>query len=226
MSLEIDALSVRGGFRLTARVDVPMQGLTAVLGPSGAGKTSLLRLIAGLDRASEGKLSIDGEVLDEPLAKTFVPPWQRRVATAFQDARLWPHLTVRAHLTYAAKRIGGGEPAALDEVVDKLGLGALLARRPAGLSGGERQRVALGRALLSGARLILADEPTAMVDSARRDMMEGLIRGMAGKTPILFVGHEQQRLRAIADRVLIVDGGRTEGPFDAAGSARSIEASA
>src|SRR5690349_6083131 len=148
-----DAAAVRADVRL-ARKDfaldldfaAPARGITGILGPSGSGKTTLLRCIAGLERGASGRVSVNGDSWQDE--KTFVPPHARPVGFVFQDARLFPHLTVRGNLEYGARRAGGPGAVAFDDAVALLALAPLLARKPASLSAGEAQRVAIGRALL------------------------------------------------------------------------------
>src|SRR5580700_11327430 len=146
-----------GGFTLDAAFDTE-GGLTALFGRSGAGKTSLVNAIAGLYRPERGRIAVDGEVLTDTAAGIFIPAHRRRVGYVFQEGRLFPHLSVRQNLLYGrwfAPKVAGG--ADLDQIVELLGIGNLLARRPANLSGGEKQRVAIGRALLARPRLLVMD---------------------------------------------------------------------
>ena len=178
---------------------IPGQVL-AVTGPSGAGKTTLLRLIAGLDKADEGAISFNGREL------THVAAWERGFATAFQDARLMPHLSVRENLLFARKRSREAPMFAdIDPVIEALDLAPLLHRRVMGLSGGERQRVGLGRALLGSAQLLLLDEPTAMVDSVRRRAIAALVRETANRAAVLMASHLSDPIAA--ERSIRVENG-------------------
>ena len=157
------------GFALEADFAMPGDGVTALFGPSGCGKTTILSAIAGLLRPREGRVVRDGKVLLDTARGIALPPEARRCAVVFQDARLFPHLSVESNLRYGLRRAPRDATGPnLPDVVSLLGLEALLQRRPAGLSGGEKQRVALGRALLSRPLLLLMDEPLAALDAPRR----------------------------------------------------------
>jgi molybdate transport system ATP-binding protein len=203
----------RGDFTLQVTQALPLSGLTAISGPSGAGKSTLLRVIAGFERGA-GRISFGTEVWEN--GTTFVPPHRRRVATVFQDARLFPHLDVAGNLAYAARRAGGR--ADMAGVIARLDLGTLLPRRATGLSGGEAQRVALGRALLTAPRLILMDEPLSALDAARRAEILPMIEALRdeGGTPILYVSHAIAEVARLATQVLALSGGRVAafGPAD------------
>ncbi len=206
--LTLDLAAERGTFRLRVDETLPLTGVTALFGPSGAGKSTLLRAIAGFDRLA-GRIAFGDEVWQD--GGHFVPPHRRHVATVFQDARLFAHLTVRGNLDYAARR--SGSPAQIARVADQLALGPLLDRRTQDLSGGEAQRVALGRALLSGPRLILMDEPLSALDAARRAEILPMIEALAaaGNVPVIYVSHSLPEVARLADRVLLIEGGRITG---------------
>jgi molybdate transport system ATP-binding protein len=181
-------------------------GITALTGPSGAGKTTILNIVAGLVRPDAGTVSFAGEVLEGP--GRHVPPHRRGFGVAFQDHRLFPHLTVRQNLLYGAwfRRAGRGR---LDEVTGLLGIGPLLTRRPRDLSGGERQRVALGRALLMGPRMLILDEPLAALDPARKAEVLPWLRAVCAGAgvPILYVSHAMDEITALAASVLRIEAG-------------------
>ena len=193
-------------------------GVTAVFGRSGAGKTTTLNAIAGLLRPDEGYLEIDGTPLMDTARGLHVPPHKRRFATVFQDARLFPHLSVAQNLDFGTRYAPAGRIIARDDVIALLGLAALLARAPATLSGGEKQRVALGRALLSGPRMLLMDEPLASLDAARKDeilpYLEQLRDG-ALRLPILYVSHALDEITRLADRLVVLRNGQVaaQGPL-------------
>jgi molybdate transport system ATP-binding protein len=199
----------RGAFRLSAAISAPAGVVTALFGPSGAGKTSLLRAIAGLDRLA-GSCRLGASVWQDE--KTFLPPHRRRLGYVFQEASLFTHLTVRRNLAYGQRRAGGGG-AGFDEAVELLGLGPLLERAPVHLSGGERQRVALGRALLSQPELLLLDEPLSGLDRDAKDeilpYLEGLLRRV--KLPVLLVTHDIGEVERLADRLVLLRDGAVAG---------------
>lgn len=184
---------------------------TALFGPSGAGKTSVINMIAGLLRPDCGRVELDGEVVFDSAVQIDVPAWRRRVGYVFQEGRLFPHITVRHNLEYG-RWIGGrkSDPVAFNHVVELLDIGHLLDRRPGRLSGGERQRIAVGRALLMRPRLLLLDEPLASLDSARkRDILPYLERLRdEAEVPIIYVSHNATEVKRIASLVVWLDGGR------------------
>jgi molybdate transport system ATP-binding protein len=206
--LSLDLAADRGAFRLDLSERLPLTGVTALFGPSGAGKSTLLRAIAGFDRLP-GRIALGDEVWQDD--RHFVPPHRRRVATVFQDARLFAHLTVRGNLDYAAGR--SGSAGQLDGVADQLALAPLMDRRIQDLSGGEAQRVALARALLSGPRLILMDEPLSALDAARRAEILPMIEALAtaGGVPVIYVSHSLPEVARLADHVLLIEAGRIIG---------------
>ena len=168
MSVLVDISHQLGDFAIDARFESAGR-LTALFGPSGSGKTTLINLIAGLIRPTKGRIAVDGRVLVDTDAGIFVPKHKRRIGMVFQDARLFPHLSVAGNLRYGRWFTPPAERYAdMDAVVELLGIGPLLDRRPAKLSGGEKQRVAIGRALLASPKLLLMDEPLASLDDARK----------------------------------------------------------
>ena len=200
-----------GTATLDIAFDVPTPGVTALFGPSGVGKSSVLAAIAGLLRPDACRVTLDGERLADTEAGIWQPTERRRVGFVFQDARLFPHLSVAANLRYGLRRAGAGATG-FDEVVALLGLSALLARRPHTLSGGERQRVAIGRALLAQPRLLLMDEPLASLDAARKDEILPYLARLdtALRLPILYVTHALDEVAQLADSVVLLAAGRVE----------------
>lgn len=183
-----------------------MRGVTALFGASGSGKTTLLRLIAGLERASVGRVALGERVWQDD--NHFVPTHQRPIGFVFQDARLFPHLTVAQNLAYGQRRAGAADDIAA--MAERLGLTHLLARKPARLSGGEAQRVAIARALLTAPRLLLMDEPLSALDPARRaEILPYLERLHAeAEIPIVYVSHSFAEVARLADHLVLLEAGR------------------
>ncbi|HVT47443.1 MAG TPA: ATP-binding cassette domain-containing protein [Vicinamibacterales bacterium] len=198
-------------------LDVQMttgDGLTALLGPSGAGKTRTLDAIAGLFRPDSARIVIDGVVMTDTDARVWVPPHERRIGYVFQDARLFPHLTVRQNLAFGrwfnrARRAPDAR-IAFDDVVELLDLAPFLARHPGKLSGGERRRVTLGRALLSNPRLLLLDEPLGSLDASKRQeilpYLDRLITDL--RLPMIYVTHDWREVDGRAVHTMRIEEGR------------------
>jgi molybdate transport system ATP-binding protein len=214
-------LSVRlrhgfAGFTLEAAFEAP-PGITVLFGRSGSGKTTVVNAVAGLLRPEDGHVTLDGAVLTDTGARVHLPPHRRRIGYIFQDGRLFPHLTVRQNLGYGAwfaPRAAVRED--MGRVVDLLGIGHLLDRRPGTLSGGEKARVAIGRALLSAPRLILADEPLAALDEARKAEILPYFERLRDETavPVLYVSHAASEVARLATTVVAIEAGRVirQGP--------------
>ncbi|WP_347310295.1 molybdenum ABC transporter ATP-binding protein [Defluviimonas sp. SAOS-178_SWC] len=196
------------GIKLEIYQSIPLSGVTALFGPSGAGKSTLLRVIAGFERGA-GRVAFADEVWED--GRSFVPPHRRRVATVFQDPRLFSHLDVRGNLAYAARR--AGQVQALPAMIDRFGLAPLMDRRPETLSGGEAQRVALARALLTAPRLILMDEPLSALDHARRQEIFPYIEELRdeAKIPILYISHVHSEVARLCGHMLTLAEGRITG---------------
>jgi len=206
MSFEID-VQRRLGDRDIAACFTADGGLTALFGPSGAGKSSILNMIAGLLTPDRGTIRVDGQTLFDSAAGTNLPPERRRLGYVFQDGRLFPHRKVRANLLYGhALAAPGDRWMSLDEAVAFLGIGHLLERWPATLSGGEAQRVAIGRALLSGPRFLLMDEPLSSLDTARREEIMAVIERIRDemKLPILYVSHDRSEIERLATTTVML----------------------
>ena len=210
MTLDVSVEKRLGAFALSVRF-ASSGGVTALFGPSGSGKTSIVNLVAGLARPDRGRIVLDGRVLVDTDAGLFLPPHRRRIGYVFQDARLFPHLSVRSNLAYG-RWFGprSGRWGDIDAVVDLLGIGALLERRPRDLSGGETQRVAIGRALLASPALLLMDEPLAALDRPRRQEILPYLERLRDemRLPILYVSHAVDEVARLADHVVILDAGR------------------
>jgi molybdate transport system ATP-binding protein len=204
VSKQLGEFAVEAAFTSEGRV-------TGLFGASGAGKTSLVNMIAGLLRPDRGVISIDGETLDDTSTRTHVPVHRRRIGYVFQDARLFPHLDVRKNLDYGRRMNRLTEDAVLwRRVTELLDIGQLLDRRPGRLSGGEGQRVALGRALLTQPRLLLMDEPLGSLDEERKEeILPYLVRlrDEAG-IPMVYVSHDASEMRKLATQIAIIKRGR------------------
>ena len=219
--LNVDVTHKMDAFSLDARFTCNSGEVTALFGPSGAGKTSLINMIAGLSRPQRGHITIDGAVLCDTEQNIHLPPHRRQAGYVFQESRLFPHYTVAGNLTYGQKRKGDAPPlVGFDDVVSVLNLGGLLKRRPANLSGGERQRVAIGRALLSNPRFLLMDEPLASLDLARKAEIMPLIEQIRSlcRIPILYVSHAVDEILRLADRMVLVE----QGSISATGTVEEV----
>ncbi len=197
------------GFSLEVDVRLPPRGVTALYGPSGSGKTTLLRFIAGLEKVAGGYLSLGDAVWQD--ANIFVPTHARPLGYVFQDARLFPHLDVRQNLEYGLRRIPApSRRVSLDGIIDLLGIGPLMERKPERLSGGERQRVAIARALVVSPSLLLLDEPLASLDQARKQEVLPYLERLhdALEIPVLYVSHAIDEVTRLADHLLLLDAGR------------------
>ncbi len=220
MTLSVSIRHRQGAFTLDAAFESRGR-LIALFGPSGSGKSTLVNIIAGLIRPEQGRVAIGDRVLVDSASGQFVPPHRRRIGYVFQDARLFPHLSVAQNLRYGrwftptADRYV--EPRA---VIDLLGVGHLLERRPAMLSGGEKSRVAIGRALLASPKLILMDEPFASLDDARKAEIFPYIERLRDELniPIVYVSHSVAEVARLATDVVVLSGGRVQ----SAGPAASV----
>ncbi len=208
--IEIAITKMIGDFTLDAHFRAPVHGVTAIFGRSGAGKTSLVNAIAGLLRPDRGYIRLAGLTYFDHAASIDLPIEQRGVGYVFQNARLFPHLTVRGNLEYGLKRASRRVTIPFDSVVEVLGLEPFLARSPRHLSGGERQRVALGRALLAQPRVLLLDEPLAALDAPRKAEVLPYIERMVGefKLPAFFVSHAIDEITRLADHLVLINDGR------------------
>ena len=198
-----------GRFHLNAEFNAE-DGLTALFGPSGAGKTLLAQMLAGLVTPDEGHIEIAGRTLFSSAKGINVPAHQRHIGFVFQEHRLFPHFPVRGNLTYGSgRRAGKAPPVSFDKVVDILGLTALLERKPASLSGGERQRVAIGRAILSNPKILVMDEPLSSLDDARKAEILPLIEDLKSEFNLttLYISHSIEEIARLADTLLLLDKG-------------------
>ena len=199
-----------GTFRFDVHFEEAGRGLLALFGRSGAGKTTLINLLAGLARPDRGRIVLDEFTLFDSETGVNLPPEHRRIGYVFQEGRLFPHMSVRNNLLYGRRRTPAENGAvALEEIVTLLGIGDLLGRRPAGLSGGEKQRVAIGRALLANPRLLLLDEPLAALDNERKAEILPYIERLRDEInlPIVYVSHDPAEIIRLADQVLLLEHG-------------------
>ena len=207
--LHIDVKKQLGTLPLEAHLDIPSQGVTALFGLSGSGKSSLINLVSGLINPDEGVIALNDRELFNSAENVCVPINQRNIGYVFQDARLFPHYTVNGNLRYGMKNTSKDE---FNYIVELLGIGHLLKRYPITLSGGEKQRVAIGRALLTDPEILLMDEPLSALDLPRkRELMNYLERlSKEINIPILYVTHSLDELLRLAERVVLLSGGKVE----------------
>ncbi|WP_299419046.1 molybdenum ABC transporter ATP-binding protein [uncultured Shimia sp.] len=220
MSVEVQIRQEFQGFDLDVAFEAPV-GLTVLFGSSGSGKTSVINAVAGLSKPRQSRIVVNDEVLSDSVAGRWVPTHQRCLGYVFQEGRLFPHMNVRKNLLYGnglAK--GRGEVASFDQVVDILGIGALLDRRSSELSGGEKQRVAIGRALLARPKVILADEPLAALDEPRKAEILPYFEKLRDEfsLPILYVTHSIAEVARLATTVVALK----DGKVDRVGSAAEV----
>jgi molybdate transport system ATP-binding protein len=199
MSFDIAVEKRRGDTQVSCRIEGGA-GITVLFGPSGVGKTSVLDMVAGLLRPDAGHVRVAGESLFDAATGEDVAPDRRRAGYVFQDARLFPHLSVRANLLYGA----GDDPAGLDDLATRFGIAHLLDRWPRSLSGGEARRVAIGRALLAKPRFLLLDEPLSSLDRARREEIMLVIEQLRDESglPILMVTHDAAEAERLGNRIV------------------------
>lgn len=209
MKLLVDVQQQLGDFRIDAQFE-SVGGLNALCGPSGAGKTSIINMIAGLSKPTGGRVAIDGAAVFDATQNINVPAHRRRIGYVFQDSRLFPHLTVKQNLKFG--RWFAPNESTLDpgHVIALLGLEKLLGRMPEKLSGGEKQRVAIGRALFSNPKLLLMDEPLASLDQLRKAEIIPYIETLrdAFKIPIVYVSHSLEETQRLASQIVRIENGR------------------
>ena len=209
MNLLVDVKQQLGDFQIEAKFE-SAGGLTVLFGPSGAGKTSIVNMIAGLSRPASGLIKLDDVVLFNTEQKIDVPAHQRRIGYVFQDSRLFPHLNVKQNLNYG--RWFSRHETALDHdrIIALLGIKELLGRMPSKLSGGEKQRVAIGRALFSNPELLLMDEPLASLDQSRKVEIIAYIEALRDvfKIPIVYVSHSEEETKRLASQIVTIGNGR------------------
>jgi molybdate transport system ATP-binding protein len=219
--LRIQLRLPRADFDLQLDLHLPGRGITVFFGPSGSGKTSVLRCVAGLERAQQARVVVAGEVWQDDALRVFLPTHARALGYVFQEASLFEHLDVQGNLQYGARRARSPQAVqTLQTAIDLLGIADLLRRRPGQLSGGERQRVAIARAIATAPRLLLLDEPMAALDQARRqDILPWLERLRDElRIPMLYVTHSADELARLADHLVVLERGRVK----AAGAAGEV----
>ena len=203
------------GFILDVDLSLPGRGVTALFGHSGSGKTTLLRCIAGLERAREGRLTVNGEVWQDE--RHWLPTHKRPIGYVFQEASLFPHLSVLGNLRYGMKRMFDPQRVSLDHAIELLGIGHLLDRKPDRLSGGERQRVGIARALAVSPRLLLMDEPLAALDLKRKQEILPYLERLHDELdiPVLYVSHSPDEVARLADHIVAMEDGKVlaDGPL-------------
>jgi molybdate transport system ATP-binding protein len=210
--LTLDVEKRLGDFSLSAKFEAA-SGATALFGPSGAGKTTIANMIAGLVAPDKGRIILNETVLFDASARINVPPHRRRIGYVFQEGRLFPHMSVKANLDYGRFMTGVSiKPERARHIIELLNIGHLLARRPGHLSGGERQRVAMGRALMMEPRLLLLDEPLASLDRARKlEILPYLVRLRdEAKIPMIYVSHQAGEIMRLASQVVRIEDGRVQ----------------
>jgi molybdate transport system ATP-binding protein len=212
MNIEVGFKAAVGDFHLDAEFAIPARGVTALFGPSGAGKTTILRAMAGLVRFPGGRLRVGESVWQE--GETFLPPHRRPLGYVFQEPSLFDHLDVRGNLSYGSRRVAADQRRIdLDRAIELLGIVHVLDRKVQTLSGGERQRVAMARALAVSPRLLLMDEPLASLDAPRKaeilPYLEGLVREL--DIPVIYVSHSADEVARLADHLVLLDAGRAVG---------------
>jgi len=198
------------GFTLDVDLPMPGKGITALFGPSGSGKTTVLRCMAGLERSPEGFLSVADEMWQDERRGIFLPTHKRPLGLVFQEASLFPHLSVLENLRYGMKRAGNTKGEGYDAMLDLLGIRTLLKRAPDSLSGGERQRVAIARALLTRPRLLLMDEPLSALDMKRKLEILPYLERLRDELsiPVLYVSHSMDEVARLADHLVLIENGR------------------
>jgi molybdate transport system ATP-binding protein len=213
MSVEVCFQHRYSGFELDVRFNAEGAGVTALFGPSGAGKTSIVNAIAGLLRPDAGRIAVNGRVLFDSKANVWIPPQARRAGYVFQDARLFPHLDVEGNLRFGWRRAASRLPETeVARILRLLGLEALLKRKPLNLSGGEKARAGLGRALLANPDFLLLDEPLAALDAERKNEIFPYLERLRdeARRPIIYVSHSLDEVSRLADTLVFVKRGRVE----------------
>ncbi|MDF7680648.1 molybdenum ABC transporter ATP-binding protein ModC [Enterobacteriaceae bacterium ESL0689] len=207
--LELNFTQPLGNYNMSIDVTLPGRGITAIFGISGAGKTSLINVISGLTRPHTGRIVLNDRVLNDVAKHICLPPEKRHIGYVFQDARLFPHYSVRGNLQYGMAK---GMVDQFDKLVTLLGIEPLLGRFPGNLSGGEKQRVAIGRAILTAPELLLMDEPLASLDIPRKRELIPYLQRLAReiRIPMLYVSHSLDEIQHLADDILVLEAGKVK----------------
>ncbi|MEG1832284.1 MAG: molybdenum ABC transporter ATP-binding protein [Burkholderiaceae bacterium] len=216
----------RGDFDLSVDLRLPAKGITVLFGASGSGKTSILRVVAGLERGRNGRVEVAGETWQDDDAAVFLPTWRRPLGYVFQEASLFEHLDVQANLEFGVRRTASrASRDALAAAVELLGIGALLRRHAHQLSGGERQRIAIARALATQPRLLLLDEPLAAIDHARRQEILPWLERLRDESqvPMLYVTHAPDEVARLADTLVVLERGQIKAVGPAAAVLSAID---
>ena len=211
LAIEASLRLSRPGFSLDVNLSLPAQGVTVLLGPSGCGKTTVLRCLAGLERA-QGRVCVAGETWQDDERGLHLPTHRRPLGMVFQEASLFAHLSVQDNLLYGFRRVPAAQRRIQpDRAIARLGIDHLMGRQPPGLSGGERQRVAIARALLTSPALLLMDEPLSALDAARKAEVLPYLAALGGSgVPIVYVTHALDEAARLADHLVLMREGRTE----------------
>lgn len=215
-SIHARFLIKRAGFTLDADLKIANRGVTALYGHSGSGKTTILRCIAGLERAPEGFLCVNGTIWQN--SNYFLPTYKRPLGYVFQEACLFPHLTVKGNLSFGMKRVRGASEASLKKAIELLGISHLLDRKPGGLSGGEKQRVAIARAVAINPSILLMDEPLASLDIQRKKEVIPYLKKLHNELdiPFVYVSHHPDEVAQLADNLIVIENGSViaDGPIE------------
>ncbi|MEM7359801.1 MAG: molybdenum ABC transporter ATP-binding protein [Pseudomonadota bacterium] len=211
MSIQTRFSLAQGGFQLALDIELPAQGVTALFGPSGAGKTTILRVLAGLENVESARIVVGEEIWQDDSVK--LPTHQRGIGYVFQESSLFAHLNVLENLQYAQQRRNADRPDSLAQAIELLGLADLLQRDTQSLSGGERKRVAIARALAASPKLLMMDEPLAGLDYQRRDEILPFIESLhnALEIPVIYVSHSADEVARIADHLILLEAGQVLG---------------
>lgn len=218
MRLQLDLHGRLGDFVFNFELEVPLQGAIGIFGPSGVGKTTILRAICGLETGLQGRIRLGDELLQDTLSKRCLAPEQRRIGMVFQDSRLFPHLTVRQNLQLALRQTTS-PIYGIDELAQACAFSELLDQPAPSLSAGQRQRVAIARALIAAPRLLLMDEPLAALDVSSRQQILAFLELVSRKLPIIFISHSVAETLHLCEQIVVMAPGRVE----SVGTAQAVD---